>query len=362
MEYTKLLDTIRSWAQELGFQQLEVTDADLSGYADEYLQWLEKKFHGTMRYMARNIPLRTQPDRLLPGTIRIISVRMDYLDDVERPPTLSDPSKGYVSRYALGRDYHKVLRRKLTRLGQRINDTVPHQYRAFVDSAPVMEKPLAEKAGIGWVGKHTLVLNEEAGSFFFLGEIFTNLPLPLTLRQVANRCGICKACITICPTNAIVGPKQLDARKCISYLTIESKEAIPEEFRDAIGNRIFGCDDCQLVCPWNRYAHQSTEPDFLPRHGLDNASIVDLLAWDEARFLSRTEGMAIRRINYRQWVRNLAVAAGNAPPTIALIKAVRKKLKETLESKDELCLEHLDWALKKLNRELKASTNSLGTV
>ena len=362
MNYQELLQNIRSWAKELGFQQLEVSDVDLSRYSAEYLEWLQGEFHGTMRYMARNVPLRTQPDRLLPGTVRIISVRMDYLDEIERPSVLSDPSKAFVSRYALGRDYHKVLRRRLTKLGTRINERVPHQYRAFVDSAPVMEKPLAEKAGIGWVGKHTLVLNEQAGSFFFLGELFTNLPLPVSKRQVQDRCGACKACISVCPTEAIIGPKKLDARRCISYLTIEHKGTIPDEFREAIGNRIFGCDDCQLICPWNRYAHKSTEPDFVPRHGLDHASILELLAWDEREFLRRTEGMALRRINYSQWVRNLAIAAGNAPSSESLINAVQVKRQEAVQAEDDMQIEHLDWALKKLSPETTVSTGSLDTV
>ena len=362
MDYKELLIQIRQWANELGFQQLEVTNADLTEYSDEYLEWLAKKFHGSMNYMARNVDLRTHPDQLLPDTVRVISVRMDYLDDLSKPSSLGDPSRASISRYALGRDYHKVIRRKLTSLGHRINDAVPHRYRAFVDSAPVMEKPLAEKAGIGWVGKHTLVLNEEAGSFFFLGELFTNLPLPLSQGNVENRCGACKACITVCPTNAIVGPKQLDARKCISYLTIENKGSIPEEFRDAIGNRIFGCDDCQLICPWNRYAKKSIESDFTPRHGLDNTSICQLLAWDETEFLARTEGMAIRRVNYQQWVRNLAVAAGNAPPTNELIQAVSTKRQEALRSHDELCMEHLDWALRKLQQPSTVSRISVDRI
>ena len=362
MNYEKLLESIRGWAADLGFQQLEVTDADLSGYSSDYLEWLHREFHGTMRYMARNVPLRTQPDHLLPGTVRIISVRMDYLDEIERPSVLSDPSKAFVSRYALGRDYHKVLRRRLTKLGQRINENVPHQFRAFVDSAPVMEKPLAEKAGIGWVGKHTLVLNEQAGSFFFLGELFTNLPLPVSKRKVQDRCGACKACISVCPTDAIIGPRKLDARRCISYLTIEHKGIIPEEFREAIGNRIFGCDDCQLICPWNRYAHESTEPDFVPRHGLDHASIIELLKWDEEEFLRRTEGMALRRINYSQWVRNLAIAAGNAPASEGLINAVQVKRQEAVHAEDDMRIEHLDWALDRLKSPTTVSTGSLDTV
>ena len=225
-----------------------------------------------------------------------------------------------------------------------------------------MEKPLAEKAGIGWIGKHTLVLNEQDGSFFFLGELFTNLPLPLSKRNVQDRCGACKACISVCPTNAILGPKKLDARRCISYLTIEHKGIIPEEFREAIGNRIFGCDDCQLICPWNRYAKKSTEPDFVPRQGLDQASILDLLAWDEKEFLQRTEGMALRRINYRQWVRNLAIAAGNAPTSERLLNAIQMKRDEAFQAQDDMRLEHLDWALNRLTNGTTVSADSLDKV
>ena len=357
MNYQELLDDIRRWAKDIGFQQLEVTNADLSGSSQEYLEWLRQGFHGSMGYMSRNVPLRTEPARLLPGTIRIISVRMNYLHTIEPPASLGDPSKASISMYAQGRDYHKVMRRRLTQLGQRINEHVPHQFRAFVDSAPVMEKPLAEKAGIGWVGKHTLVLNEQVGSFFFLGELFTNLPLPVSTHKARDRCGSCKACVTVCPTDAIIGPRKLDARRCISYLTIEHKGIIPEQFREAIGNRIFGCDDCQLICPWNRYANRSTEPDFGPRHGLDDVLIQELLDWNEEEFLRKTEGMALRRINYTQWVRNLAIAAGNAPPSESLLNKIRMKREEAMQAKDGIRLEHLDWAIRRLTRTVTVSAD-----
>ena len=343
----RLQRDIDVWAKELGFQQVGFADTDLSSYTDDYRDWLAAKFYGDMTYMARNVEKREQPAKLLPGTIRIISVRMDYLQE-DRPQIDKDAEAGRISRYALGRDYHKTVRKRLAQLAARIESQVHHEFRAFVDSAPVMEKPIAVKAGLGWGGKHTLVLNQQAGSFFFLGEIFTDIPFAINERVVSDHCGGCKACINVCPTQAIVGPRRLDARRCISYLTIEHKGSIPLEFRKAIGNRIFGCDDCQLICPWNRFAKISSELDFEPRHGLDHASLIDLLQWDEETFLTRTEGMAIRRINYSQWVRNLAVAAGNSVPSAKLLDVLECKRREAHARDDAMCVEHLEWALHEL--------------
>ena len=300
-----------------------------------------------MTYMERNVEKRLHPEQLVPGTVRIISVRMDYFSP-KAPTVLADPAKAYVSRYALGRDYHKTIRTRLARLARRIEAEAGGRYRAFVDSAPVLEKAVAVKAGLGWQGKNTLVLNERAGSWFFVGEIFTDLPLPVTEEQKSDRCGACKACINVCPTHAILELRALDARKCISYLTIENKGPIPHRYREAIGNRIFGCDDCQLICPWNRYAMPSAEKDFAPRHGLDAPAISDLLQWDEERFRSRTLGMALRRINYSQWTRNLAVAAGNSLPTNGLLKALTERRQERAQKGDEMCVEHIDWAFSAL--------------
>ena len=342
-----LVAQIRAWARELGFQDIAITDTDLRGYSDEYLEWLARQFHGSMGYMARNLPKRIDPRALIPNTLRVISARMNYLPAADAG-TLGESSKAFISRYALGRDYHKVLRRRLARLSKKIQAEAGGQYRAFVDSAPVLEKPLAAKAGLGWVGKNTLLLHPEAGSYFFLGEIFTDLPLPLTQTSTTDQCGVCKACITVCPTQAIVAPRRLDARRCISYLTIENKDAIPLEFRRAIGNRIFGCDDCQIFCPWNRYAQLTTDPDFAIRYKLDAPSLVELLKWDEPTFLFRTQGMALRRINYQQWTRNLAVACGNSQPSQALLQMLYIKSNEMQLRAESMVLEHLDWAVRQL--------------
>ncbi|MCY4094303.1 MAG: tRNA epoxyqueuosine(34) reductase QueG [Gammaproteobacteria bacterium] len=353
-EIVSLQRQINGWAKELGFQQIGFTDTDLSTYTPDYRAWLAKRFYGDMNYMARNVAKRENPSDLLPGTVCIISARMDYLTE-DNPRLNDDPNAANISRYALGRDYHKTVRKRLNQLAKRIERHVDHQFRAFVDSAPVLEKPIAAKAGLGWIGKHTLVLNEEAGSFFFLGEIFTDIPFKSSRDIKEDRCGACRACINVCPTKAIIGPHHLDARRCISYLTIEHKGSIPLEFRKAIGNRIFGCDDCQLICPWNRFARTSIETDFMPRHDLDNATLIDLLGWDEATFLTRTEGMALRRVNFSQWVRNLAVAAGNAEPSVDLKNTLRDQRTKAHERGDEMCLEHLEWALNQL--ELKDSTS-----
>jgi epoxyqueuosine reductase len=292
--------------------------------------------------MARHGTRRSRPSELVPGTVRVISARMNYLPAAENPQkVLENPELGYVSRYALGRDYHKVLRGRLARLADRIAAVAGSQgYRAFTDSAPVLEKALARDAGLGWIGKHTNLLDRHDGSWFFLGEVFTDLPLPIDA-PVTSHCGSCTACIDVCPTQAIVAPYRLDARRCISYLTIELDGAIPEEFRKAIGNRVYGCDDCQLVCPWNRYAKLTEEADFLPRQGLDAPRLVDLLQWSEQQFLERTAGSAIRRIGYERWLRNVAVALGNAPKTPEVVAALEARR----DHPSALVREHVAWAL-----------------
>ena len=342
-DYAALADDIAEWAKALGFQAIGIADTDLADYAPVFRRWLGERLYGDMTYMARNVDKRLAPALLVPDTVRVISARMNYLG-VEPPSVASLPDNdgsAYIARYALGRDYHKTVRRRLARLAKQINDAAGGAFRAFADSAPVLEKPLGEKAGLGWVGKNTLLLNAEAGSWFFLGEIYTNLPLPTTPRPEQPGCGSCRACMTVCPTNAILAPGRLDARRCISYLTIEHKGAIPAHLREAIGNRIFGCDDCQIVCPWNRFARRSEEAEFAPRHGLDKATIAALLGWDEALFHSRTLGMAVRRVSYDQWLRNLAVAAGNAPPDAAIVAGLRQRR----QTASEMVREHIDWAL-----------------
>ena len=345
----ELVQRIEGWAAALGFQQIGIADTDLSAYAPEFRRYLAANLSGDMGYLHRGAKQRLAPATLLPGTVRVISARMDYLGAA--PPAATDlptnDGSAYVARYALGRDYHKTVRRRLAQLARQIEDAAGGTHRAFTDSAPVLEKPLGEKAGLGWQGKNTLLLNADAGSWFFLGEIFTSLPLPTTKapaqpsKQGEPGCGQCRACISVCPTGAIVGPRRLDATRCISYLTIEHKGAIPPALRPAIGNRVFGCDDCQIVCPWNRYAKRSAEADFAPRHGLDAATIADLLAWDEATFNHRTLGMALRRINYQQWLRNLAVAAGNAPRSGAIVAG----LKARWAAAGAMAREHISWAL-----------------
>jgi epoxyqueuosine reductase len=337
-----LADDIRRWGRELGFQQVGIASVDLGEHGSHLTRWLERGFQGDMDYMSAHGEKRSQPALLVPGTQRIISVRMDYLpEDPQAWETLKAGELAYISRYALGRDYHKLIRRRLQQLADRIVGAAGEVgYRAFVDSAPVLEKAVAEQAGLGWIGKHTLVINRSAGSFFFLGELFTNLPLPVDA-PVSAHCGSCSACIDICPTRAIVGPYQLDARRCISYLTIESRAPIPLELRPLMGNRVFGCDDCQLACPWNRYARASGEGDFSPRHALDRARLLDLFLWTEAEFLSRTEGSAIRRTGYQGWQRNLAVGLGNAPYDPAIVAALEQRRAEA----DAMVAEHIDWAL-----------------
>ena len=342
-DLASLKNDIVTWSRELGFQQLGVSDVDLGTAESRLKDWLEQRFHGSMTYMSRHGTRRSRPHELVPGTVRVISVRMDYLPESQDAAiaALDHPSRAYVSRYALGRDYHKVLRRRLQKLASRIeSQSGPFGYRAFVDSAPVLEKPIAEKAGLGWIGKHTNLINRDRGSWFFLGELYTDLPLPID-SAASQHCGSCRACIDVCPTQAIVAPYVLDARRCISYLTIESKDPIPLEFRKAIGNRIYGCDDCQLFCPWNKFARPTAEADFAPRHGLQTAELVDLFGWTESTWLDRTAGSAIRRIGYERWLGNIAIALGNAETTASVLEALNKHR----EHPSDLIREHVGWAL-----------------
>lgn len=361
MNVSELSARIKAWAVKLGFDDIGVTEPDLTHVSREYRDWLRRGFHGEMGYMARNVDKRLDPSQLLPGTVRVISARMNYLPSAA-PRALTRPTQAYISRYALGRDYHKVVRRRLAKLARQIVEEAGGTHRAFVDSAPVLEKPLAVKAGLGWVGKNTLVLNADSGSYFFLGEIFTDIPLELTLTTEPDQCGSCKACLVQCPTNAFIAPRKLDARRCISYLTIESKEPIPLDLRPLIGNRVFGCDDCQLVCPWNRFAPETQIRDFQPRHGLDEVEISTLLRWNEQTFRSKTQGTAIRRINYTQWVRNLAVAAGNSVRHQDLVDALEDKLSEMRARGHDDVVEHLTWALNRLNDETQERQNKSGTT
>ncbi len=334
---------IKAWGEALGFQKVGITDTDLADHEAHLEAWLADGFHGEMEWMARHGTKRSRPAELVPGTLRVITARMDYLPEGEDDvfALLQRPERGFVSRYALGRDYHKVLRRRLQRLADRIEQAVgAFGYRVFVDSAPVLEKALAEKAGLGWIGKHSNVLDREAGSWFFLGEIYTDLPLPVDT-PARNHCGDCTRCLDICPTAAIVAPYRVDARRCISYLTIELRGTIPEELRPLMGNRIYGCDDCQAVCPWNRFARPTGESDFSPRNGLEAPELRRLFAWDEEEFLARTEGSPIRRIGHECWLRNIAVALGNAPPDPRTVEALRARA----DHPSELVREHVAWAL-----------------
>ncbi|ALZ86305.1 tRNA epoxyqueuosine(34) reductase QueG [Pseudomonas oryzihabitans] len=345
LDLAALADLIKAWGRELGFQQTGIAGLDLARH-EEYLErWLAAGFHGEMDYMAAHGSKRSRPAELVPGTLRVVSLRMDYLPgDTRMSERLADGTAAYISRYALGRDYHKLIRKRLQQLAERIQGEIgPFGYRAFVDSAPVLEKAIAEQAGLGWIGKNTLVLNRKAGSWFFLGELFVDVPLPVDEPTPRDHCGTCHACLDICPTQAFVGPYQLDARRCISYLTIEFKGSIPLELRPLIGNRVFGCDDCQLVCPWNRFAKPTAEGDFKPRHSLDSASLAELFRWTEAEFLSRTEGSPLRRAGYERWLRNLAVGLGNAPTSIPVLEA----LKLQREHPSPLVREHVEWALQR---------------
>lgn len=341
LDLHQLAQHIKQWGQSLGFQQVGICDTDLSLEEPKLQAWLDKQYHGEMEWMARHGMLRARPHELLPGTLRVISVRMNYLPaKAAFASTLQNPQLGYVSRYALGRDYHKLLRQRLKKLGDQIQAYCGElNFRPFVDSAPVMERALAAKAGIGWVGKHSLILNREAGSWFFLGELLIDLPLPVDQPQ-EEQCGRCVACITTCPTGAIVAPYTVDARRCISYLTIELEGAIPEEFRPLLGNRIYGCDDCQLICPWNRFSQLTDEDDFSPRAALHSPQLIDLFSWTEEKFLRITEGSAIRRIGHLRWLRNIAVALGNAPYEDSIVLALRTRL-----GQDAMLDEHIHWAL-----------------
>lgn len=348
LPYQDLREKIELWSQDLGFQQVGVGDTDVGKHEGHLKRWLEKEFHGSMSYMAAHGDKRSRPAELEPGTLRVISLRMNYLPEGTDPVRILDTSdKAYIARYTMGRDYHKVIRKKLVKLWKEIekylntNALPEFQGRVFTDSAPVLEKALAEKAGLGWVGKNTLLLNRDAGSWFFLGEIFTNIPLPVDEPYGTDHCGTCSACIDVCPTQAIIAPYQLDARRCISYLTIEHKGSIDPALRKGIGNRIFGCDDCQIYCPWNKFAQPTNEPDFSPRHHLDQSGLADLFKWTEAEFLSKTQGSAIRRTGYEGWLRNIAVALGNASYSAEIVSL----LEQRRHSASELVQEHIDWAL-----------------
>ena len=368
INYRELADKIKSWGEELGFSQLGISDIDLKTHEAPLARWLENDYHGNMDYMARHGMMRARPDELVPGTIRVISVRLDYLpQDAKFSAILNDKNKAYISRYALGRDYHKLMRKRLQQLGKMIESHCEDfNYRPFVDSAPVLERPLAEKAGLGWTGKHTLLINKSAGSWFFLGELFVDIPLPVSENEYSknavnnaltgkknNDCGTCVACIKICPTNAIIEPYVVDARRCISYFTIESPEPIPVELRPLMGNRIYGCDDCQLICPWNKFAKLSTVDDFQVRNQLDDIGLLELFSWTEDKFLNALQGSPIRRIGFQSWQRNIAVALGNAPYHQNIINA----LTDSLSSANEFIAEHITWALTQQKTKQKQSIN-----
>ncbi len=352
--FEQLAQKIPIWAQELGFEQVGITDTALEKQGHTLQQWLDQKYHGSMGWLEENTDKRLHPERLVDGAIRSISVRLNYLPgDTKQIQTLKDPDKAYISRYALGRDYHKLIRKRLAKLADKIRLAAePYMdvnQRPFVDSAPVLERPLAEKAGLGWTGKHTLLIHPKDGSWFFLGEILTNIPLPTEQVLTENKCGTCTACLKVCPTDAFPQPYVLDARRCISYLTIENKGAIPLEFREPIGNRVFGCDDCQAICPWNKFAKHSSEGDFNPRHSLDSSSLLTLFQWDENTFLKNTEGSAIRRIGFTRWQRNLAIGIGNSPSREENIHA----LERVRLSADTMVQEHIDWAIEQQQNPLR---------
>ena len=347
-------EQIKRWGEALGFQQIGVCGIELDEDESHLHTWLRRNFHGEMHYMTAHGSKRTHPEQLIPGTISVISARMDYMPpDSKHPATvLSQKELAYISRYATGRDYHKLLRRRLQQLAARIEQHYgDFGYRCFVDSAPVLEKALARNAGLGWIGKHSNLINPKAGSWFFLGEIYTDLPLQKDAPFEADHCGSCVACINICPTQAIIRSKQIDARRCISYLTIELRGSIPESFRSLIGNRVYGCDDCQLICPWNKFAKNTEEEDFHVRHGLDASTLVELFLWSEGDFLKKTEGSAIRRIGYINWLRNMAVGLGNASTTPVVVNALLTR--QTHRS--ELVREHVQWALRQHNVSIQTS-------
>ena len=342
-DYAALARRVRELAHGFGFQRCGITGIEL-GEDEAYLRdWLANGLYGSMEWMARHGEKRSRPDDLVPGTLRVISVGLDYgrRDDAEAWETLADGERAYVARYALGRDYHKLMRQRLQKLADRIAEEVgPFGHRVFVDSAPVLERALARNAGLGWIGKHTCLIDKEGGSWFFLGEIYVDLPLPVDEPATAH-CGTCVRCIDVCPTRAIVAPHRLDARRCIAYLTIEHEGSIDEELRPLIGNRIFGCDDCQLVCPWNKFAKRSDEPDFRARNNLDETTLADLFGWDEEEFLQRTEGTAIRRSGHERWLRNIAITLGNAPSTPEVVAALQSRR----DSSNAVVREHVEWAL-----------------
>ncbi len=343
--YADLARQIKAWGEELGFAQVGIADTDLSAAELRLQEWLANEFHGEMDYMAAHGSKRSRPHELVPGTLRVITARLTYWPQATDAATnLAKPERAYVSRYAVGRDYHRVLRHRLQQLAEKIESEIgPFGYRVFTDSAPVMEVELATKSGLGWRGKHTLLINQNEGSYFFLGEIYTSLPLP-TDAGSADHCGTCFACAAACPTGAIVAPYQVDARRCISYLTIELNGSIPVELRPLMGNRIYGCDDCQLVCPWNRFARTTDCRDFQPRHELDSARLAELFAWSKEDFLKRTEGSAIRRIGHERWLRNIAVALGNSQDSGQSISALKTRLADP----SALVREHVEWALSRI--------------
>lgn len=344
-DLTQLATDIKRWAAELGFQQAGICDVDLNQTSAHLRSWLAAGYQGEMGFMAEHGDKRCRPDELMPGTIRLISLRMDYMPpDIQTLQVLNNPSQAYVARYALGRDYHKLIRKRISQLGQKIEAVIhPLGHRAFVDSAPIMERAIAQKAGLGWFGKNAMIINPKAGSYFLLGELFVDIPLPVDAPFTSNHCGSCTSCIELCPTGAIVGDKIVDARKCISYLTIELKGAIPEDLRAPMGNRIFGCDDCQLCCPWNKFSSPSHEADFQPRHQMDQAQLLDLFNWDEKTFLAKTEGSPFRRVGYERWLRNLAVGLGNGPASEDVINTLQNRL-----GVSALVDEHIHWALERL--------------
>ncbi|NHB92233.1 tRNA epoxyqueuosine(34) reductase QueG [Photorhabdus cinerea] len=363
LDLNLLTTNIKQWGLFLGFQQVGICDTDLSVEEPKFQEWLDKQYHGEMAWMERHGMMRTRPNELLPGTLRVISVRMNYLPaKASFASTLNDPELGYVSRYALGRDYHKLLRQRLKKLGEQIQDYCHDfeyqgvlNFRPFVDSAPIMERPLAAKAGLGWVGKHSLILNKEAGSWFFLGELLINLPLPVDTPQ-EEHCGRCVACMTTCPTGAITAPYIIDARRCISYLTIELEGVIPEELRPLMGNRIYGCDDCQIICPWNRFSQLTDEDDFSPRAALHAPKLLDLFNWSEEKFLRITEGSAIRRIGHLRWLRNIIVALGNAPYQDDIVLSLQQKL-----GLNTMLDEHIHWAIEQQMTRRKANIVNVQT-
>lgn len=342
-DHTAIIETIQAWARELGFQDIGFTGVNLHEHEAYLEKWLQAGYHGTMDWMARHGSKRSRPSELVPGTCTVISCRMDYLPEAaDAWEILENSGKGFVSRYALGRDYHKLIRSRLAKLAERIRDELASgTFRAFVDSAPVLERAIAEQSGLGWIAKNTMLINESAGSYFFLGEIYTDIPFMPSDPKEEKHCGSCSACMVACPTEAFVAPFVLDARRCISYLTIEHKGSIDEALRPKMGNRIYGCDDCQLVCPWNKFATTSPEPDFAPREGLDQADLITLFAWTEKEFEDRLQGSPIRRIGHERWLRNIAVALGNAETTQEIVTALRSKQ----DTSSPLVKEHIAWAL-----------------